>query len=325
MNRVIDSDDRLYHFGPFCLDEGERVLLRDGRLVPLAPKALSILLVLVRHMGHVVEKNFLMDEVWPDEDVEEGNLAQHIFMLRKALGESPKYIETVPRRGYRFLATTNSIHRASKRNTENAEAYQAYFKARTCWSIHTADGLRQAIGYFQQAINADPNYSLAYAGLVDCYLRLATNNLPPPNALPKSSAMMQSRETGAMLPETKASVEIRCQWDGENAKRECQRADELKLDYPAVHQWRAAYLFSLGLYNETLMKTEQLVDSATNASASLPSNLQGRFQPASLTPAEELQVFCVVAVSRLRRGTMTLRALCWNTGGPWASGQSLMD
>lgn len=320
MNRVIDSDDRLYHFGPFCLDEGERVLLRDGRLVPLAPKALSILLVLVRHMGHVVEKNFLMDEVWPDEDVEEGNLAQHIFMLRKALGESPKYIETVPRRGYRFLATTNSIHRASKRNTENAEAYQAYFKARTCWSIHTADGLRQAIGYFQQAINADPNYSLAYAGLVDCYLRLATNYLPPSNALPKSSAMMQARETGAMLPETKASVEIRCQWDGENAKRECQRADELKLDYPAVHQWRAAYLFSLGLYNETLMKTEQLVDSATNASASLPSNLQGRFQPASLTPAEELQVFCVVAREQIEAGNYDAACVVlehWWTMGEW--------
>ena len=71
MNRVI-SDDRLYHFGPFCLDEGERVLLRDGHLVPLAPKALSTLLVLVRNMGHVVEKNFLMNEVWPDEDVPEG-------------------------------------------------------------------------------------------------------------------------------------------------------------------------------------------------------------------------------------------------------------
>ena len=97
----------LFHFGTFCLDAGERVLLRDGRLVPLPAKTLSTLLVLVRKNGHVVEKDVLMKEVWPDEYVEEGNLAQHIFMLRKALGETaegPRYIETVPRRGYRFIA-----------------------------------------------------------------------------------------------------------------------------------------------------------------------------------------------------------------------------
>ena len=99
--------DNLFQFGAFRLDAGERVLLRDGRLVPLPAKVLSTLLLLVRNNGHVVEKDVLMNEVWPDEYVEEGNLAQHIFMLRRALGEStenPRYIETVPRRGYRFVA-----------------------------------------------------------------------------------------------------------------------------------------------------------------------------------------------------------------------------
>src|SRR4030095_4738596 len=100
------SPFRRYVFGPFTLDEKERVLLREGQLVPLPAKALKTLLVLVRNSGHVVEKDQLMKEVWPDEFVEEGNLAQHVFMLRKSLGEtseSRKYIETVPRRGYRFL------------------------------------------------------------------------------------------------------------------------------------------------------------------------------------------------------------------------------
>ena len=102
----MESEDHIYQFGPFCLDAHERVLLREGRMVPLPAKAVSTLLVLVRNKGHVVEKNVLMEEVWPNEFVEEGNLAQSIFTLRKALGESvdgPKYIETVPRRGYRFL------------------------------------------------------------------------------------------------------------------------------------------------------------------------------------------------------------------------------
>ena len=83
------------------------MLLRDGRLVPLPAKVLSTLIILVRNNGHVVEKDDLMKEVWPDEVVEESNLAQHIFMLRKALSESAErrnYIETVPRRGYRFFA-----------------------------------------------------------------------------------------------------------------------------------------------------------------------------------------------------------------------------
>lgn len=99
--------DNLFQFGAFRLDADERVLLRDGRLVPLPAKVLSTLIILVRNNGHVVEKDVLMEEVWPDEYVEEGNLAQHIFILRRALGEStgnPRYIETVPRRGYRFVA-----------------------------------------------------------------------------------------------------------------------------------------------------------------------------------------------------------------------------
>jgi serine/threonine-protein kinase len=105
----MDRGENLFQFGAFRLDAGERVLLRDGRLVPLPAKVLSTLILLVRNNGHVVEKDVLMKEVWPDEFVEEGNLAQHIFILRRALGEStenPKYIETVPRRGYRFVAKT---------------------------------------------------------------------------------------------------------------------------------------------------------------------------------------------------------------------------
>jgi DNA-binding winged helix-turn-helix (wHTH) protein/tetratricopeptide (TPR) repeat protein len=107
MKKFMERDDHLYQFGPFCLDAGQRVLLRDGRLVPLPPKAFSTLLALVVSRGHLVEKDMLMETVWPDEVVEESNLAQHIFMLRKALGETvgnTKYIETVPRRGYRFVA-----------------------------------------------------------------------------------------------------------------------------------------------------------------------------------------------------------------------------
>ena len=74
----------VYEFGPFCLDTEERVLLRDGKLVPLKPKVYETLLALVRNSRHVVEKEKLMQEVWPDTFVEDNNLTGNIFALRKA-------------------------------------------------------------------------------------------------------------------------------------------------------------------------------------------------------------------------------------------------
>lgn len=94
-----------YEFGNFKIDPVERLLLREGRPVPLTQKVFDLLLVLVQNQGHVVEKNRLMNEIWPDAFVEEGNLAQNISVLRKVLRDDGRdYIQTVPRRGYRFVA-----------------------------------------------------------------------------------------------------------------------------------------------------------------------------------------------------------------------------
>ena len=101
------KEKHLYGFGPYRLDAIERVLLRDGQPVTLPPKDLETLLVMVERAGHIVEKEELLEKVWPDVFVEEGNLARHIFNLRQVLGDSPdgrKYIETIPKRGYRFVA-----------------------------------------------------------------------------------------------------------------------------------------------------------------------------------------------------------------------------
>ena len=98
----------VYEFGPFCLDTEERVLLRDGKLVPLKPKVYETLLALVRNSRHVVEKEKLMQEVWPDTFVEDNNLTGNIFALRKAF-DHYNFIETVPRRGYRFIADVRQV------------------------------------------------------------------------------------------------------------------------------------------------------------------------------------------------------------------------
>src|SRR5215203_2696999 len=107
---MSQQDSHSYEFGRFRLKTAERVLLREGELVPLTPKVFDILVTLVEHGGQVVAKDDLMKRVWPNTFVEEGNLTQNISLLRKALGESPggvQFIETVPRRGYRFVADTS--------------------------------------------------------------------------------------------------------------------------------------------------------------------------------------------------------------------------
>jgi TolB-like protein/DNA-binding winged helix-turn-helix (wHTH) protein/Flp pilus assembly protein TadD len=95
----------LYQFGPFQLDEPEHRLLRDGQPVQLPPKAYDLLLVLVTRSGHLVTKDELLRQVWPDTFVEEANLSYTVSVLRKALAderEPHRYIETVPKIGYRF-------------------------------------------------------------------------------------------------------------------------------------------------------------------------------------------------------------------------------
>ncbi|HKY42067.1 MAG TPA: winged helix-turn-helix domain-containing protein, partial [Pyrinomonadaceae bacterium] len=320
----------VYEFGPYRLDSSKRVLTCEGETISLTPKATDILLILVTNAGELVEKDELIRQVWPDTFVEEANLTQNIFRLRKALDDDragPRYIETVTRRGYRFVAQVrtngtpassaevrdlansafpivavlpfvnstrdealeyivdgltdnliNNFSRVSKlrvmshssvfrykagevdpqtagkelgssavllgkisvqrsgfvvavelvdvatgwqlwgktfdseskdlleiqsvitrqvlttlkleltgaeekrvtaRYTENAEAYQAYLEGRYHWSRYTKKGIEKAIKHFRRAIEVDPNYALAYAGIVDCYLRLATNYLPP--------------------------------------------------------------------------------------------------------------------------------------------------
>ena len=96
-----------YRFGSYRIDSGERLLRRSGELIPLPPKAIDTLLVLVAGAGRMVDKGDLMQSVWPDTFVEEGGLTRNISLLRKALGDTKEeggYIETIPKRGYRFVA-----------------------------------------------------------------------------------------------------------------------------------------------------------------------------------------------------------------------------
>ncbi len=105
--KSASEQQRFHDFGPFRVDAGRRLLLREGAVIPLTPKAFDILLVLLRNSDRVVAKEDLMNLVWPDTVVEENNLTRNISTLRKALEEGPdehRFVVTVPGRGYQFVS-----------------------------------------------------------------------------------------------------------------------------------------------------------------------------------------------------------------------------
>ncbi|HEX3186712.1 MAG TPA: winged helix-turn-helix domain-containing protein [Pyrinomonadaceae bacterium] len=480
-----------YEFGPYRLDVGQRVLTRTGEAVSLTPKATEILTLLVANAGQLVGKDELLKQVWPDTFVEESNLTQNIFLLRRVLGDerpSPRYIETVVRRGYRFIANVrviaptelqgsqspgapedmiarltrgedgahgnshhsrssnvqrsslslqfgsvdeaagprivavlpflnatgnddleyladgltdnlvNNLSRVSKlrvmsrsavfrykakkqldprgigkelgvsvvlvgtltsrgeslgitvelvevmtgwqlwgdsfdcqlkdilelqdritrqllnalklnltndeekritaRYTESAEAYQSYLEARYHWSKYTRQGIEKAILHFRYAIELDSNYALAYAGIIDCYLRLATNYLPPEEDLRRLEAFTSPEPTKGgnsrdayddfSTDQTKANLKLRFEWDWKAAERELRRASELKTDYPAAHQWYAAYSLAKDIFEESRTSVN---NRTTDSACKLPYQVLSG-EP---TPAEHLQVLCAVA------------------------------
>ena len=114
-----------YEFGPFRLESDPRQLLRDGRPVPLTPKALETLLVLVRNHGRLVPRRELIEAVWPGVHVEEIGLARNISALRKTLGggdHDARFIETLPRQGYRFVGGVTAALPAVPADAERTPA-----------------------------------------------------------------------------------------------------------------------------------------------------------------------------------------------------------
>ena len=110
----------MYTFGPFRLDPGRRTLLRDREPVPLAPKAFDLLLALVENRSRALSKEELLQLVWPDTFVEEGNLKFNVSVIRKALGDE-SWIETLPRRGYRFSGQVQEVQEIAAEVTDRAE------------------------------------------------------------------------------------------------------------------------------------------------------------------------------------------------------------
>jgi len=176
---------RVYEFGPFRLDPSERLLLRDGAPVSLTPKAFDTLLILVENSGRLVLKDDLMKRLWPDTYVEEGGLTRNISVLRKLLGGDSidtQYIETLPKRGYRFVTSIREfqgdelvIRRAKVRIVTEEEVDAPDALAGSRGGLSLPQGARSLAVLPFRLLGADATEQYLGMGLTDVLITKLTN------------------------------------------------------------------------------------------------------------------------------------------------------
>jgi serine/threonine protein kinase/Tfp pilus assembly protein PilF len=155
----------------------------------------------------------------------------------------------------RLHLTRADKKRLTKRHTENDEAYRLYLKGRHHWNRWTEDGFYKAIEYFQQAVEKDPSYALAYTGLADSYVLLGWNSyLPPKEAFPRGKAAakmaLQLDQDLAEAHTPSAALLWLHDWQWEEAEREFKRSLELSPAYPTANHWYAEYVMTMGRHGE---------------------------------------------------------------------------
>jgi len=165
----------------------------------------------------------------------------------------------------RLRLTGEERKRIAKRYTGSTTAYQLYLKGRYYWNKRTEEGFKRSAEYFQQAIEKDRNYALAYAGLADSYALTGLPLSPSERMAKAKAAALKSLEIDDTIAEAHTSlayVKHRFDWDWPGAEREFKRAIELNPNYATAHQWYAFYLATMGRMDEAIAeaKLAQQVD-----------------------------------------------------------------
>jgi serine/threonine protein kinase/Tfp pilus assembly protein PilF len=157
--------------------------------------------------------------------------------------------------------------RIEKKQTENMEAYQLYLKGRYYWNKRSPEEMKKGIKYFEQAIEEDPSYALAYVGLSDSYATLGAieyGGLPPKEIIPKAkSAALNALEIDKTLAEaytSLANIRFDYEWDWSGAEKEFKQAIELNPNYAIAHHWYSHYLAAMGRLDEALFEEKRALD-----------------------------------------------------------------
>jgi DNA-binding winged helix-turn-helix (wHTH) protein/Tol biopolymer transport system component len=192
-------------FGTVTIIPEERLVLKDGRPVPLTPKAFDLLVVLATNPGRLLTKEHLMEAVWPDAIVEESNLAYHVYAIRKALGENSdadRSIETVPKRGYRFVAPVAQVGGDDSGFSSSAQAASGTLQQREAIDLAVADeadgqGLADYPTDQRAGINWRPWLGLTAGVVLGALILLVLGRARSP-AVPNASVHFQEPVTGRM-------------------------------------------------------------------------------------------------------------------------------
>ncbi|MBV8363320.1 MAG: winged helix-turn-helix domain-containing protein [Candidatus Eremiobacteraeota bacterium] len=206
MEQLEREEPAVYRFDGFELDVATSLLRYRNQPIAVGPRVVQTLVALVERAGAIVPKDQLLEIVWPDGYVEEANLSQNVYVLRKlmrARGASCR-IETVPRRGYRLIAKVTFGHQAEQRRlmrryalrwpasifaaamllavaaasshsqsnfgrSLSTEGARSYLLGRYYWNLRTPDGLMKSVRYFNAVVRTDPQNALGYSGLADAY------------------------------------------------------------------------------------------------------------------------------------------------------------
>jgi DNA-binding winged helix-turn-helix (wHTH) protein/Tfp pilus assembly protein PilF len=223
---------RVLAFDGFRLDPRARTLAFRGTAVPLRPRTFALLEHFARNPGRTLGKDELFDALWPNEDVGEGNLSQHVFTLRTALARhapAAAFVVTEPGRGYRFTARVSRADAAL--DDIGTPAHRLYLRGRCCYEKRTPAELRRAIGWFRRSLAGDPSYAPAYAGLASAYaLSGEYLALAPGIAFPRArAAALQALALDATCSEAHAVLgETACYHDRDFAEADARYRDAVE-------------------------------------------------------------------------------------------------
>ena len=260
----------ILRFGVFELDRRSGDLRKRGFRMPLRAQTVQVLLALADRPGQVVSREELRARLWPDGTFVDFDRAINKSMseLRSVLGDSassPRFIETLSRRGYRFLATVAPVPAPASTERDHAaisDAAIACTTGRYLWNRRTVRDLGASIGFFEQAVNLEPTNALAHAGLADASILQGIWGLQPPLAA-FGAARRSATQAIALAPQLAeghtsfGEVLKGYEWDWPQAEQRYLHALTLNPHYAPAHHCYAQLLVSLRRYDEAVSHIEQ--------------------------------------------------------------------
>lgn len=288
----------IFRFADFALDGRSYELRKRGRTLRVPQQPLRVLVTLVAAAGDLVTREELRDRVWDRGTHVDFDRAinKAVNRLRQLLGDDvvrPRFIETLPKRGYRFVA---DVTRLPARREIRQEAREAYLKARHFWNRRTPGDLRRSVEYFHRTIERDPDFSLAWTGLADAYLMIGIFGLEPPGeVLPVARAAVSRAlaldESLAEAHTVMAEIQKLYEWNWAESERSFRRAIELDPAYSVAHHWYAQLLAIQARHDEARkeMETARRCDPLSPAIAAFVSYVacEARRYDAALAAAQE--------------------------------------